>query len=414
MCHALFLLVASSAVAIGGCTRAPSDDAAKTSGGGSPRATGVASPASTPSRETTGGSITVVPAEQRERVTVQPVTVANFRPTLQTTGTVAFDADISTPVIAPFSGPVIRILVQPGAYVHHGEALAIISSPDFAAAVAAFRKAQGAAMQTRRVADQDSALFKNDALARRDLEQAQTEALAAAADRDAAIQQLRALGVSDAAITQLREGKGAPTIEGAIRAPIGGTVVERLINPGQLLQAGTTQAFTIADLSTMWVMASVFEADLALVKVGDRADIVTGASRTPLTGTVSYIAALVDPSTKATAVRVVVPNTGRLLKKDMYVQVALHSSRDKQGILIPVASVLRDEDNLPFVFVELPAATPPGAIAGRAPSTAGRFARRQITIGSRVGDQFEVIAGLQAGERIIAEGGLFLQFAQSQ
>lgn len=408
-----FLLFASSAIALG-CTRGSSDNAAKAASDGSTPPSGAASPAGSASRESSGGSVIVVPAEQSERVSVQPVTVASFRPTLQSTGTVAFDADISTPVIAPFSGPVIRILVQPGAYVHRGDALAIISSPDFAAAVAAFRKAQGAAVQTRRIADQDSALFKNDALARRDLEQAQTDALAAAADRDAAIQQLRSLGVSDAAIAQLRDGKGAPTIEGAIRAPIDGTVVERLINPGQLLQAGTTQAFTVADLTTMWVMASVFEADLALVKVGDRADIVTGASHTPLTGTVSYIAALVDPSTKATAVRVVVPNTGRLLKKDMYVQVALHSSREKQGILIPVASVLRDEDNLPFVFVELPAAGTTGAATGRAPNPTGRFARRQITIDSRVGDQFEVTAGLKPGERIIAEGGLFLQFAQGQ
>ena len=345
------------------------------------------------------GNLIMVPAEQRARLRIQPVTIANFRPTLQTTGTVAFDADVSTQVLAPVSGPVTRILVQPGSYVQRGTALALVSSPDFAAAVAAFRKANGAAAQARRNADLDEQLFKNDAIARRDVEQAQIDAQAAEADREAALQQLRSLGVDESTIDALRSNKSVGTLSGAIRAPIAGTVVEKLINPGQLLQAGSTPAFTIADLSTMWVEASVFERDLAMVRVGDGADVTTGASTTPIRGRVAYIAAEVDPSTKATAVRVVVPNPRGLLKKDMYVQVALHASSEEHGILIPVSAVLRDEQNLPFVFVEAPG---------------GGFARRQITVGSRVGDQFDVHTGLKEGDRIIAEGGLFIQFAQSQ
>ena len=345
------------------------------------------------------GNLIIVPAEQRARLRVQAVTATNFRPTLQTTGTVAFDADVSTQVLAPISGPVTRILVQPGSYVRRGAPLALVSSPDFAAAVAAFRKANGTAIQTRRNADLNAELFKNDAIARRDVEQAQIDAQAAEADREAALQQLRALGVDEATIDALRSNKPVGAVDGAIRAPIAGTVVEKLINPGQLLQAGSTPAFTIADLSTMWVEASVFERDLAMVRVGDRADVTTSASTTPITGRVAYIAAEVDPSTKATAVRVVVPNARGLLKKDMYVQVALHASAEEHGILIPVSAVLRDEQNLPFVFVEAPG---------------GGFARRQITVGSRVGDQFDVHSGLAPGDRVIAEGGLFVQFAQSQ
>src|SRR5204863_5636788 len=106
-------------------------------------------------------------------------------------------------------------------------------------------------------------------------EQAQTDATAAAADRDAALEQLRALGVDEATIVALRENKPVREVNGEIRAPIEGTVVERLITPGQLLQAGSTPCFTIADLSTMWVMANVFESDLAVVREGDHADVVT-------------------------------------------------------------------------------------------------------------------------------------------
>ncbi len=337
--------------------------------------------------------------DQLEHLKIAPVATVAFRPEVQTTGTVAFDGDLSTQVLAPISGPVMRILVQPGAWVKRGEALATVSSPDFASAVSDFRKAQATAVQARRVATLDSALFKNDAIARRDMEQAQTDAVSAEADRDAALQALQALGVDSGTLTKLRNNQPVAATEGVIRAPIEGTVVEKLINPGQLLQAGTTPTFTIADLSIVWVMASVFETDLASVSRGDKVDVMTGAAPRPLTGKVDYIEALVDPATKATQVRVVVPNTGHILKRDMYVTATIHSSKEKHGILLPVSAVLRDENNLPFVFVQQPG---------------GGFERRQVTLGSRVNDKYEISAGLREGERVIQVGGLFLQFAQSQ
>jgi len=381
---------------LGGCSRGAEADEARS---GAPQSAAAAAPAS----DTSAGRPVVVPTEQLERLHVEPVAQTNFRPTIQVTGTAQFNADISTQVIPPISGPVMRILEDVGAEVHRGQALALVSSPDFATAIAGFRKAHAAYAQAKRVADQDEQLWKNDAIAKRDLDQAETDASAAAADRDAALQQLRALGVDEASIAALRDGKDIPELQGAIRSPIDGTVVERLINPGQLLQAGSTPAFTVADLASMWVQANVFESDLASVQVGDRADVTTPASPNPFVGKVTYIAALVDPATKATAVRVLVPNTRRLLKKDMYVQVAIHGSRERNGLLVPVTSVLRDDDNLPFVFVQTGSGT-----------SSNTFGRRQVTIGSRVGDRYEVTAGLKAGERIISEGALFVQFAQTQ
>ncbi len=336
---------------------------------------------------------------QRARLKVEPVSSVEFEPSLVTNGTVAFNGDVSTEILASISGPVTRILAEPGATVARGQQLALVSSPDFALAVATFRKAQGAAIQARRVADLDQELWKNDAIARRDLEQAQVDAQAAEADRDAALQELRSLGVADAQIAGLRAGGEMPAIQAAIRAPIAGTVVERLVSPGQLLQAGSTPTFTVADLSTVWVQANVFEADLSLVRIGDHADIVTPASSIPLHGTVRYVAAQVDPGSKATAVRVVVPNPKRLLKRDMYVEVTIHSATRRTGLLAPVSSVLRDENNLPFVFIE----TRPGV-----------FARRSVTLGARVGDRYEITSGLVVGDRLISEGGLFVQFAQNQ
>ena len=336
---------------------------------------------------------------QRTRIHLEPVVKVSFRPSVNVSGTVAFDGDHSTQVLAPISGPVSRILVEPGAQVTAGQPLAYVSSPDFAADLAAYRKANAAAINLTRIAVRDSTLFANDALARQDLEQAQTDAASALADRDAALDQLRAIGVDSAGIAAIRDNRNTAISQGVIRAPLAGTVVERLITPGQLLQAGQTPCFTVAGLATMWVMGNVFEQDLPDVAVGDPADITPGAGIRVYHGQVDYIGALVDPDTRATAVRILTANPDRGLKKDMYVSVTVHSRRARPGLLVPVSAVLHDAQNLPFVFV------------AKADSS---FERRQVGLGNRVGDRFEITSGLSAGEEIISEGGLFLQFAESQ
>lgn len=344
--------------------------------------------------------LTLTPA-QRARIQIVAVTESVFQPTVQTTGTVAFNGDRSTQVLSPVSGPVTRLLVEPGASVSRGDPLATVSSPDFAAAVAAYRKSQSTAKNLQRIADQDVQLFKTDAIARRDVDQAQTDAAAAVADREASLAQIRSLGIDPATLSEVQANPALQNIPAVIRAPIGGTVVERLINPGQLLQAGTTPAFTIADLSTVWVLANVFESDLGNVHKGETATVASDVSQTPFNGTVDYVGALVDPSTRATSVRLVVPNHGDLLKRDMYVRVGIHSDRQRTGILIPVAAVLRDEQNLPFVFV-----------VSSTPRTG--YDRRAVVLGARVGEQYEISSGLHVGDNIVTDGALFLQFAESQ
>ena len=335
--------------------------------------------------------------EQQQRIHVVTLQPVSYRPVVEATGTVAFNGDVSTQVLSPVSGPATRVVVSPGAVVSRGQPLAYVSSPDFAAAVAAYRKAQSGYRNAKRIADRDSALFQNDALARGELEQAQADVSAAEADLEAALQQIRALGVDEAEIRAVQQGK-ASAIEAIIRAPIEGTVVEKLITPGQLLQAGTTPSFTIADLRTMWVMANVFANDLKDIAVGAPVDITTDASPVPMTGRVDYVASLVDPGTKAVSVRILAPNVNRVLRKDMFVRVAIKAASERSGLLVPTSSVMRDEQNLPFVFV----------------AAKNGYVRRRIDLGARVGDRYAVSAGLVAGDRVVAEGALFLDFAQSQ
>jgi membrane fusion protein, heavy metal efflux system len=353
--------------------------------------------AATVGKKTT--SAFILTEDQRARIHTLPVTPSTFRPTVTTTGTVAFNGDRSTPVLSQISGPVTRILVNTGSYVHVGTPLATVTSPDFAQAFASYQKAQTALHNAARIATLNRKLFDAGAIAKSDLDQSIADYASAAADRDAAIQQMVAFGVDSATIHSIQEGQPTPMAAGLIRAPIDGVVVEKLVNPGQVIEAGQTQCFTIADLSTVWVMANVFESQLDAVDRGESVEITTDASPDSFPGRVDYIAAIVDTSTRATAVRVVVENHRQMLKRDMYVRVAIHTDRPKTGILVPVSAVLRDEENLPFVFVA-------GADGG--------FNRRSVTLGNRVGDQYDIPSGLAVNDQVVTEGGLFLQFAESQ
>jgi membrane fusion protein, heavy metal efflux system len=338
-------------------------------------------------------------AAQRQHIHFYTVARSMFRKTIETTGVVDFDNDQATSVLAPFSGPVSRLLVSPGQHVSKGQPLAVVASPDFAAAISAYRKALATAQTDRRLAELDKDLVQHHGISRREEDQAQTDAANAEADRDAALQALVSLDVDPQTIRNLQQGRPVSRPEGTIRSPIAGTVVEKLITPGQLLQAGTTPCFTVADLSRVWVMAQLFGSDLASVKLGDPAEVETGIAATNFSGTVDNISALVNPDTRAVLVRVVVANPGDFLKKQMYVRVRIRSRRESSGLLVPVSAILRDDENLPFVYVAQPD---------------GSFARRRVTLGYRAGDQYDIADGLQAGDRIVVEGAVFIQFMQNQ
>jgi cobalt-zinc-cadmium efflux system membrane fusion protein len=336
---------------------------------------------------------------QRENIHLYTVASAKFRKTVTATGTVDFDNDQATSVLAPFSGPVSRLLVSLGEHVKQGQPLAVVDSPDFATAISAYRKAISTAQTARRLADLDKDLVEHNGVAKREADQAETDAANAEADREAALQSLLSLQVPAQAIKDIQDGRPISRLDGIIRAPIAGTVVEKLITPGQLLQAGTTPCFTVADLSRVWVMTQVFGSDLESVRVGDQADVVTGIGSAKFSGIVDYISALVDPDTRSVVARVVVKNPGDLLKKQMYVRVLIQAREESTGVLVPVSAVLRDDVNLPFVYFLQPD---------------GSFARQHVTLGYRSGEQYDIADGLKAGDQIVVDGGIFVQFMQNQ
>jgi cobalt-zinc-cadmium efflux system membrane fusion protein len=365
-------------------------------------ALGVASCSSSPDTENSATpAVANVRLTKAQRAHIQLYTVVpvGYRQTVQAPATVDFDNDQATSVVSPFTGPVTRILVALGQPVSKGQPLALVQSADYAAAVGAYRKAAVTAANARRLANADRDLAAHNGISAREAAQAQTDAASAEADRDAALQSLMAMGVDRGTVARALAGSPSAGAVGVIRAPVSGIVADKQITPGQLLQAGSTPAFTVANLSQVWVLAQIASSDLGSVGIGDAAQIDPGNGTGPFHGTVQNVSPSVDPNTRAVVARIVAPNPGDLLKKQMYVQVSIQAGRVSTGLLVPVSAVLRDDENLPFVYV---------AVAD------GSFARRHVTLGYRDAQNFDVTSGLQSGDRVVANGAIFLQFMQSQ
>lgn len=346
----------------------------------------------------TASNVTLTAAQQKN-IHLVTVEISNFHKTVDTTATVDFDNDQATTILAPMSGPVSRILVSLGDQVKAEQPLAEVASPDFATAISTYRKALATAKITHQLAEQDQELIAHHGISLREADQAKIDATNAEADAEAALQQLVSLKVDPETIKAIQEGKAASTVQGFIRSPIAGTVVDRPIEAGELLQAGASPCFTVANLSRVWVMAHLFGPDISSVSLGDPAEVLTGTDAENLSGTVNNISAVVDPDTRSVTVRVVVDNPHGTLKDQMYVRVLIHSKKETSGLLVPVSAVLLNEENLPFVYVL---------------QSGGSFARHRVTLGYREGDQYDIASGLKTGDQVVAEGGLFVQFMQNQ
>jgi cobalt-zinc-cadmium efflux system membrane fusion protein len=335
-----------------------------------------------------------IPEDQMSHVQVVTIAPTTLKRTLRLTGAVAYNAFNTTPVITQVGGPVSRILVVPGVHVKAGQPMLEVSSPDYSQLLNAYLKAS----DSFRLADKNYAraqdLFQHHANAERDLEQAESDRNQAQADLNAAEQGLKILGIKNPAGL----AKAPSSAQIPVLAPISGEVVERLVSPGQVVQAGQTQAFTISDLSTVWVLANVYQADLAYVHSGDEAVAQTDAYPGSFHGRISYVSPAVDPTTRTLQVRVVVDNPGEKLKKDMYCTVSVTAGSIANVVVVPNASVLRDDNNEPFVYVA---------------SGANQFGRRDVQLGDSQNGQTQILKGISVGERVVGDGSLFLQFANS-
>ncbi len=344
--------------------------------------------------KTDTAALFTIPQDQMSHVQVVTVQASKLTRTLRLTGAVAYNAFSTTPVITQVGGPVAKILVVPGDRVKRGQPLLEVSSPDYSLLLAAYLKAR----DTFRVADKNyeraQDLFAHHAIADRDLLQAESDRIQAQADLSAAEEGMKILGIPKPEDLE----KSPISAQIPLLAPIGGEIVERLVSPGQVMQAGTTQAFTISDMSTVWVMANIYQDDLAYVKTGDPATITTDSYPDKFSGKISFISPALDPTTRTLQARIVVDNPGGKLKKDMYCVATVTAGTISNAIAVPDSSILRDDENQPFVYVA---------------NNSNQFGRRQVDIGQTENGQTQILKGLSPGDKVAANGSLFLQFANS-
>jgi cobalt-zinc-cadmium efflux system membrane fusion protein len=336
-----------------------------------------------------------IPADQMAHIQIVTVTPSTLARSLRLTGAVAYNGFATTPVITQVSGPVSRIVVSPGETVRAGQPLLYVASPDFSQLRATYIKASSAFQLADREYARAKDLYDHHAIAEKDLIAAEAARNQAEADLQASQQSLHVLGFMSP--DQALQTRGSPELP--VLAPIGGEVVERLVAPGQVIQAGTTQTFTISNMSTVWVLANVYQQDLLYVRVGDPVTILTDAyPGTEFHGKISYVAAALDPATRTLQARIDVTNPQEKLKNNMYVTAQVQAGSISNAITVPNAAVLRNAENQPFVYI----------VAGQ-----DQFAMRSVTLGQTSEQATEITSGLAQGDRVVANGSLFLQFANS-
>jgi cobalt-zinc-cadmium efflux system membrane fusion protein len=381
MCAGVFAVVAAMAAAcLAGCS---SDE----------RANQMTSFSGKESKSETPELFTI-PENQMSHVQVVTVEPVKLPRVLRLTGAVAYNAFNTTPVITQVGGPVSRILVVPGERVKKGQSLLEVSSPDYSLLYAAYLKAR----DTLRVTDKNYAraqdLYAHHAIAERDLLQAESDRIQAQADLNAALLGLKILGIPNPDDLE----KAPSSAEIPLLAPIGGEIVERDVAPGQLLQAGATQAFIISDMSSVWVLANIYQSDMSAVHVGDQVAVQTDSYPDKFQGKISFISPALDPTTRTLQARIVVDNPGEKLKNNMYVTATVNAGVEQNAIAVPDSSVLRDDENQPFVYVA---------------SGSNQFGRRPVEIGQSEAGKTQILKGLSPGDKIVGDGSLFLQFANS-
>jgi cobalt-zinc-cadmium efflux system membrane fusion protein len=310
---------------------------------------------------------------------------------------VGIDPNRVSRLLLPVAGRIAEVMAKLGDRVEQGQAVVTVESPDADAAVGAARQAEAAERQATAAltkAEADAArvkdLLEHGAAAQKDLLAAandRAQAVAAVetarAAREQALRRIELLGLRPLAFGQ----------HITVRAPIDGTVLELSVAPGEYRTDTAASLMTIADLSRVWVSAEVAEPAIGSMRVGDSVAITLVAfPGQELTGRVARIADVVDPQTRTVKVHVQVPNSLGRLRPDMFGSMR-HAGASRRVPVVPLAAVVR-EYGRSVVFVE---------------PAPGRFARREVELGARVGTRVAVLSGLGVGEPVVVDGAVLLK-----
>jgi cobalt-zinc-cadmium efflux system membrane fusion protein len=375
------LSAATALLAIAGC------------GGAADQASKMTSFSTAESRESKA-ELFSLPADQMAHIQVVTVEQGPLARILRLTGAVEYNDFKTTPVITQVGGPVSRVVVVQGEHVRAGQPLLYIASPDYSLLRASYIKARDAYQLADKVYTRAQDLFAHHAISQVDLDQAQSTRTQAQADLESSTDAIRILGIANPETIVTKP----PSPEVPLFSPVAGEVVDRQCSAGQLLAAGATQCFTLSDMSSVWILVNIYQNDVAYVHVGDAVKVDNESYPEAVHGKIEYISPALDPATRTLQARIEAPNPGERLKKEMYVTAEVQAGMIPNALFVPNSSVLRNEQNMPYVYLQ----------TGQA-----QFARRDVTLGESQGEKTQILTGLQANDRVVGDGSLFLQFQNS-
>jgi cobalt-zinc-cadmium efflux system membrane fusion protein len=327
----------------------------------------------------------------RAGLVVAAVEAGSVRDDIRVPGVVEPDAYRQVVVTPLVGGRVVRVAAELGQRVRRGQVLATLSSPEMSEARARVQASRAELEAHDRELRRTDKLVAIGAASRQELERAHAEHTAQVAEVDAARARVSLLlgGAKD-------DEAAGPSDLVTVRAPIDGTVVARAANAGLNVDPAAA-LFTIADLSTVWAIADVYEQDLGRVAVGMPAAVtVPSVPDLQLDGRVAYIDPQIAAATRTARIRVELPNPGHRLRLGMYVSVSLDAEvKTSATPSIPRGAVQLVGDRAVVYVVD--------------PADRHRFVERQVQLGSASGDRLAVLSGLTAGEEIVVEGTFFVR-----
>jgi cobalt-zinc-cadmium efflux system membrane fusion protein len=340
-----------------------------------------------------------------ETVGVEPGMLANIKietvkeqalPRLLTaTGKVQFNEDQTARILAPLPGQVLEFNLRVGDAVKKDQVLFSIKSREVAALVSDYQQTQRDQDLAEKTYNMTKDLYEHQAASRVSFQQAEADLTKARSQVGRSEESLRVLGLDP---KQVLESSGLRTLV-PVRCPISGSVIERTVTLGQFVQADATALLTVADLSSVWVMVDIFERDLHLIHPGQRVQVTAAAyPDRAFTAHVDRINDRVDPETRTIKVRLLVANTGMLLKPEMFITASLVLNESTRVVTVPAAALVSEGDRS-YAFVET---------ADR------RFGRRAVLASPDGPGRVRVSSGIQTGDRVVIDGALLLRFRQKQ
>jgi len=299
-------------------------------------------------------------------------------------------------VNAPLTGRVLDVLARPGDFVEAGHQLFVIDSPDLGAAKSDYLKAVSDLQRSEKALKLAHDLLEVQGISQKEVREAENDYRKAVAEKERAGSRLVALGIPEAQLNELTNRTDTNT-RILVRAPRGGVIVERNVSPGQVVAFGQsdtpTSLFVIADLSTMWVLADVYEPDIPKVRVGQVISLMPPCCPSErVEAKVTYISDSVDPQTRTVKVRAVVPNPRRMLKAEMFVNISM--SAGMGNVLVIPQSAVHRENNETYVFVE---------------KAKGSYERRTVKLGADRDSFVQVLGGITPQDRVVSTGSILLK-----